>query len=336
MAGEVTAVVPTLGTSPWLAETLGSLRRDGGAGLEIVVIDQRSDPGGGTGPPAGLADRVVRTGRNLGFAGGVNRGLAETASDLVAVVNDDLVVEPGWLGALVAALAAEPRAAAAQGINLRLDDPKRVDGTGLAWNRSWQAVQRGHGGPAPPAAGPAQEVFGVSGTAALYRRRALAAAALPAGEIFDSRLVSYYEDVDLAVRLRAAGWTALVVPRARARHAGSATGEGLGARRLALLYGNRHLVLARLLGRGYWRRLPRAAWRDVKDLLWAAATADSRALAGIPAGWARAGRHLPAYAHRGAPMIALEELERFREPRPRVEASSAPTRDGAPPAGGNR
>lgn len=303
------AVIPTLGASPWLEDSLRSLRRDAGASLEIVVVDQ----GAGTQLPAGAADRVIRSGRNLGFAGGVNRGLAEVRSPLVAVVNDDLLVEPGWLAALVEVLEAQPRAAAAQGVNLRLDDPSRVDGAGIVWNRWWQAVQAGRGGPAPSAVGPPVELFGVSATAALYRRQALEEAALPGGGLFDARLGSYYEDVDLAGRLRAAGWTAQLVLAARARHAGSATGAALGCRRFALLYGNRHLVLARLLGRAYWSRLPRLLGRDVRDLLRALAGADGAALAGIAAGWARALGHLGAYARTGPPLVPLAELERFRE-----------------------
>ncbi len=50
-----------------------------------------------------------------------------------------------------------------------------------------------------------EEIFGVSATAAVYRREALRAVA-SGGEVFDPRLGSYYEDVDLAGRLRAAGF----------------------------------------------------------------------------------------------------------------------------------
>ena len=104
-------------------------------------------------------------------------------------------------------------------------------------------MQVGHGEAAPRegedggAAGGARQVFGVSATAAVYRRSALDEVGL-----FDERLVSWYEDVDLAVRLRAAGWRALHVPAARALHAGGATARRLSWRYGRLLYGNRWLV----------------------------------------------------------------------------------------------
>lgn len=273
----VSAVVPTLGRSPLLVSCLEALRREG---MEILVVDQSAEP---VEIPGGLADRVLRPGRNLGFAAGTNLGIQEASGDWVATVNDDAVVEPGWLAALLAVLEADPRAAAAQGVNLLYDAPDRADGCGLAWNRWWQAVQIGHGKPAPGPDGGVREVFGVSATAAVYRRRAL----LDAGG-FDSRLVSYYEDVDLAVRLRAAGWRSLLVPGARARHAGSATGRTLSRERWRLIYGNRYGVARRYLGGGFWLRLPAMILRDGIDLARAVLRRDGALAGGIVSGWARA------------------------------------------------
>jgi GT2 family glycosyltransferase len=297
MAMTVSAIVPTLGRSPLLVPCLEALRRDGGAGIEIVVVDQGEPPAD---LPNGLADRVVRPGRNLGFAGGTNAGIAAAAGGLVATVNDDVLVEPGWTAALTEALEVDPRAAAAQGVNLLLDAPDRADGCGLAWNRWWQAVQVGHGEPAPSAAGGVREVFGVSATAALFRRDALRAVAAD-GAVFDPRLVSYYEDVELAGRLRVAGFRALLVPAARARHAGSATGRTMSQERWRLIYGNRWLAAARLLGRGFWPRLPLLALRDLVDLGRATFGGDGARAVGILAGWGRALAGLPAWVRWGAP-----------------------------------
>ncbi|HEV3454917.1 MAG TPA: glycosyltransferase [Thermoanaerobaculia bacterium] len=376
-APEVTAVVPTVGRSPWLAACLQALRRQQGVrSLEIVVVDQSPRP---LALPPGLADRVLRPERNLGFAGGTNLGLAAARGELLATVNDDAVVGPGWLAALAVALRASPRAAAAQGVNLIADDldpepeghgggnalageaafpperpgedgrpgddlPDRIDGCGLGWNRWWQAIQLGHGEPAPrPAAGgaaPPVEVFGVSATAALFRRTALEQVALGgSGQFFDPRLVSYYEDAELAGRLRAAGFSALLVPAARARHAGAASGRTAPASRdrWRLIYGNRYLAAARLLGRGLWPRLPLMMLRDLLDIAGPAALLGPRLpgphrapgrqlqppesvtgagsrrlrLAGMLAGWGRALRHLPAFARRGAPAPPPAEVARL-------------------------
>ena len=273
----VSAVVPTLGASPLLVRCLEALRREG---AEIVVVDQGPVP---SAIPAHLADRVVRPGRNLGFAAGTNAGIAEARGEWIAMVNDDALVEPGWAPALIAALEADPKAAAAQGVNLILDRQGVADGCGLAWNRWWQAVQIGHGKPAPGVEGGAREIFGVSATAAIYRR-----STLPEGDVFDPGLISYYEDVDLAVRLRNTGWRALLVPAARALHAGSLTGRTLNRERWRLIYGNRWKVAARHLGGGFWPRVPLLAVRDGVDLIHALTGGDRELAAGIVSGWGRA------------------------------------------------
>jgi GT2 family glycosyltransferase len=323
----ISVIVPTLGASPLLADCLRALRDDGGGGADgggatqiVLVCPRRAAVEALLGPAAALVDRWVETGTALGFAAATNRGIAAADGGWIATVNDDAVIEPGWTAALAGALAGDPRAAAAQGVNLTADGatttPALTDGWGLGWNGALQAVQLGHGEPPPAITAPPREVFGVSATAALYRRAALdevalAEVALASGggqnlgsEIFDSGLGSYYEDADLACRLRAAGWRALSVPAARARHAGSLTGRRRAVGRWARVYGNRHLVLARHLGRAYRRRLPALLWRDGKDWLTAPFSQPAR-LAGVPAGWLRAVRHLAAYGHQGEPLAAL-------------------------------
>jgi GT2 family glycosyltransferase len=156
-----------------------------------------------------------------------------------------------------------------------------------------------------------REIFGVSATAAVFRRGALDTAAVE-GAVFDPLLGSYYEDVDLAGRLRAAGFRALLVPAARARHAGSATGSTMSRERWRLVYGNRYLAAARLLGRSFWPRLPRLAARDGIDLAKAARRGESDLAAGILAGWGRAARLLPRFARAGPPLLPLSEIRRFR------------------------
>ncbi len=309
-------MVPTVGASPYLEACLDALRSDGGELVQIVVVAQgrgwrMPEPH----PLAAKADLWLELAGNRGFTGGTNAGIEATApggvahrgTPYVATVNDDAVVRPGWTAALLDALEADPEAAAAQGLNLagvprpggRPGEPRTVDGWGLGWNRWWQAVQLGHGeaeGAAPAADREGVgEVFGVSATAALYRREALQEVARPGGAVFDPRLVSWYEDADLAVRLRRAGWRALTVPAARADHAGGATAGRRRPRAYgSLLHGNRWLVAAGLLGRRFPLAVPRLLARDLADL-----ARSPRRLPAVAAGWARAAVRLPGWVHTG-------------------------------------
>ena len=317
MRAEVAAVVPTLGGSmgaAGLGAALASLRRQGAA-IEVTVVHQATAEGregAGAALPeevAALADRVLTFPAPLGFAAAANAGMPGRGRRYLLLLNDDAELQPGWLAAARAVLDSSPTLAAVQGVNLAPEltgegaEP-RVEGSGIGWNRWWQAVQLGAGGPPPPAAG-AREVFGASAAAALFRSSALAAVALPGG-VFDPRLHTYYEDVDLAGRLRGAGYQAALAPAARARHRGGASGEALGRRRLSLLYANRWLALARLLGDAFPGRLPRVLLRDLLD----GARRPAR-LAAVLSGWGRTRRHWGRFARPGPPLVPLGELRRL-------------------------
>ncbi|MDX1997707.1 MAG: glycosyltransferase [Thermoanaerobaculia bacterium] len=314
MTPQLQVVVPTLGRSPVLAEVLAALaaeRDTAGGPLDVVVVRQ-----GAVEVPAGR-HRELHLPDPVGFSAAVNRGIAAGEAPFVATVNDDAVVEPGWAASLLRVLGAEPGLAAVQGVNRQSEYPERADGWGLAWNRWLQAVQIGHGGPLPPADSAPREVFGVSATAAVYRRSALVAVARTGptggGEIFDERLGSYYEDVELAGRLRAAGFVARAVPAARARHAGATS---LGGRRWRWVYGNRYRVAAQLLGRTFWWHLPRLLLRDGIDLGRFLLRADFASAAEVLAGGWRAARALPGHLRWGSPAVPLGELRRGLEEAP--------------------
>ncbi len=137
----------------------------------------------------------------------------------VAFVNNDAVLEPGYLAACVAALEADPGLSAVQGVVLDAGG-RLVDGLGIGWNRRREAVQLGHGAPPPSAGRAAFPVAGVSGTAPVFRRTDFERAGGFAGSFF-----AWYEDADLSLRLLRAGGRFACVPSARARHVGSATGR---------------------------------------------------------------------------------------------------------------
>lgn len=312
MKPQLQVVVPTVGRSPVLPDVLAALateRDSAGRPLDVVVVSQ-----GAVRVPAG-SHRELHLPAPIGFSAAVNRGIAAGDAPFVATVNDDAVVEPGWAAALLAAFDSEPGIAAVQGVNRQAEQLERADGWGLAWNRWYQAVQIGHGGPLLATEATPREVFGVSATAAVYRRSALEAVARTgtAAGIFDERLGSYYEDVELAGRLRAAGFGARAVPAARARHAGATS---LGGRRWRLVYGNRYRVAAELLGRAFWWHLPRLVTRDLLDLGQFVARADFASATEALAGWGRAARALPAHLHWGRPAVPLGELRRGLEEGP--------------------
>jgi GT2 family glycosyltransferase len=183
-----------------------------------------------------LPIEMVRLPWNCGFAAGTNRGIALAAeAEWIALLNPDAFPEPEWLERLLVTAERHPECAFFASRQLMADDPGRVDGTGdeyavtgLAWRR--QHGERAMGGRLEP-----EEVFGPCAAAALYRRDALAAV----GGL-DETFFCYFEDVDLAFRLRLAGHRCLYVPDAVVHHVGSASSGRKSD--FAVYHGHRNLV----------------------------------------------------------------------------------------------
>jgi GT2 family glycosyltransferase len=191
---------------------------------------------------------IVDPGENLGFAGGVTRGVGVTAGEWVAVVNDDCVLDPDALTALLDAGRTGDKIGSVAGLVLFSDRPNTVNSAGLEVDALGVASERLLGRPAADAAEPA-EVFGACGTFALYRRSMLDAVGG-----FDESFFAYLEDADLAWRARMAGWRAVYTPEARALHRHSSVlGHG-SPEKHALVGRNRVRMIAKNATREQLRR----------------------------------------------------------------------------------
>jgi len=229
--------------------------------------------------------RVVPFPRNLGFAGAANEGIARTRSEFVLLLNNDAVIAPDYVARLAARLALDGRLAGVQGL-VRTGDGGRVDTAGIRWTDRGEAVPVLGG--APPSAAPEGpfEVAGLSATAALYRREALAAVA-PDGQVFDDSFFAYYEDADLSLRLARAGWRFACDPGATARHEGSRTGSRTPFRRALWTARNRWRTLFRNIEprriRASFGRLLRADLAHARRLGWRGALLPLLVWPGLPA-----------------------------------------------------
>src|SRR4051812_40518644 len=98
----VTAVIPHWNRRDLLLKLLTNLREQVRAFDEIIVVDNGStDDSVQVAETAGA--RTIRLERNLGFAAAVNRGVEATASEWLAVLNNDVTLAPDWLANLLAA-----------------------------------------------------------------------------------------------------------------------------------------------------------------------------------------------------------------------------------------
>jgi GT2 family glycosyltransferase len=198
--------------------------------------------------------RALVQDHNTGFAYAANRGIEAASGELVALINTDVVLSPEWLQRMVTALHARPAVASVACKMLSSAEPNVLYDAGDILRRDGACEQRGRFMSDDGAYDEPGEVFGACAGAALYRRDAV----LAVGG-FDERLFAYLEDVDLALRLRLAGWTCGYEP-AVCWHAGEGSSGQLRGGHLPLVTRNTVVLVvkafpARWLGMVAYRQL---------------------------------------------------------------------------------
>lgn len=251
---KVRVVIPTLDGRERLLRTLDSLRGQV-APEEIVVVDNASTDGTAEAVAAahpGIG--VLRNDRNLGFGAAVNRAALALDGDVLVLVNNDVVCESDFVRRILEPFE-DGSVGMVAGVLLQAGAPDRVDSAGIeldvtlgSWDHLWNR-------PATALAA-AGEPVGPCGGAAAYRLQAFQ-------ELggFDEALFAYWEDVDLALRFRGAGWRCVLAPAARALHEhGQTVGASSPAARRLHAFGRGYVLAKYGVGRSsVLRRLQIAA-----------------------------------------------------------------------------
>ncbi len=198
---DVTVVVPVRDRADGLARLLAVL--PGGLGGLVVVDDGSAAPESIAAVAARAGAGVLRHPTARGPAAARNTGLAAADTALVAFVDSDVVPEPGWLDPLLGCFAdpavglAAPRIVALSPI--------------VGWLATYEAVRSSLDlGPVAALVVPRSRVAYVPSAALLVRRAAV-------GPGFDEGM-RVAEDVDLVLRLHAAGWRLRYEPGSRVAH----------------------------------------------------------------------------------------------------------------------
>lgn len=308
------------------------------AEAQVVVVDNGSSDDSVTVLRAALPDAtiVVRP-TNGGFAAGANAGIRATDADVVVLLNNDAEPAPGFVAALRDHLArAAPDTAAVTGRIVlagrwsclpagsrphrdqrtlrdhggRLWTPSpdgevRLNSTGVLVDRDGNGRDRDWFSPADHAA--AVDVFGFSGGASALRRSALDDVGL-----LDESLFMYYEDTELAWRLRRRGWRVEHVADAVVEHDHSAS-SGVQSDLFVFRNARNRLVVA--LWHAPWSTVVRATVRTtVRGLRGLASARDRREARLVLAALVDVAAHLPRHLAR-----RLREDRRASVPRRSVD-----------------
>ena len=217
-----TVYIPNLNGGEMLALTLESLAA--GEQANVVVVDNGSEDDS----VAMLRERfpeveLIALEQNIGFGRALNLAVERVPGDPVIFLNNDVECEPRFLEALLDGLGTGVDSVA--GVLVQEGAPGLIDSAGVVADRTLMGFDYLHGEPLAAAAS-AADPLGPTGGAALFRR-----AAFERVGGFDERIFLYYEDLDLALRIAAAGSRCRLAPEARALHAYSASlGAASGAK----------------------------------------------------------------------------------------------------------
>ena len=265
-----------------LAACVDSIRGAGGV-ERILVVDN-----GGPADVSGDDVELIRT-PNRGYGAAANEGFRRAfalGASAIALLNDDIIVRAGWSEPLRATLD-QPRVGAAQPkLLIAGSNPPRVNSLGVTIARDGAGTDIGDG-TLDVVVGAPSEIACFTGGAVMF-----APEFLHDTGGFDERYFLYYEDVDLAARGAALGWTYRLVPAAAVAHERSATTAIDGDRtryfqeRNRLWHAFRHCDSA---------TQARALWLSLRRLRHEPRGVHAKALAagvaGAPGAWLRRSRH---------------------------------------------
>ncbi len=221
----------------------------------VIVVDNASDDDtldiiARSGVPVHLICNAI----GRGFGNGCNQGLEQVLTEFALLLGPDSTIDSRSVALLVTAADAWPRAGLL-GPSIVAADGHVEPSHDLGLFERMGAGKRFDAGILPE--GPLSAGH-LSGAVLLVRMEALRQVGA-----FDSQIFLYYEDDDLCLRMRAGGWSLVLVPEARATHIGG------GSSRPSLWHGWEkfwHLAWSRLYIEAKYRGRRRAIAVGLRSL----------------------------------------------------------------------
>jgi hypothetical protein len=247
MPSKVDIIIPHCNGQKLLEGCLPWLFRTAYPDCTVYLVDNASTDGSPEWAKAHYPKiEIIRSEKNLGYAGGCNLGIRSTSGQYVVLLNNDTEVEPDWLEKLVQALDRDNGLAAAQPKILWLRDRTRFDYSGGAGGlmdvfgfpfcrgRLFDELEtdRGQYDDSPP------DIFWASGSASIYRRQALEISGL-----LDEDFFMHMEEIDLCWRLHLCGFRIVSVPQSVIYHLSGGSLPAGNFRKMYLNHRNSQLMM---------------------------------------------------------------------------------------------
>ncbi len=219
----VSILVVNYNGAPLLPGCLNSLSKVSYQNREVIVVDNGSTDDSLQVLAAYSWVKVVRSDRNLGFAGGNNLGLGHCTGAYVLLLNNDTVVNSEFLTRLCEYLASHPEVGIVQGKMVLPRFGGRLDVCGSFLTALGLPYHYGYFKTDQPKYQRNFPVFSAKGACLLFRRELLEAAG---GFLFDEDFFCYYEETDFCHRAWLGGYEVHFVASPPIQHFMGATAGG--------------------------------------------------------------------------------------------------------------
>ncbi|MCE1245517.1 MAG: glycosyltransferase family 2 protein [Firmicutes bacterium] len=217
---EISVVIPNWNGKKLLHICLDSLKKQTFGNFETILVDNGSTDGSVEYVTENYPDvKIVRHSTNLGFAAGVNAGIRVAEGSIIVIFNNDAEASPEWLEVIDRKVSEHPEAGFFACRVVLYHKRDTLDSAGVQFFSDGRFILRGHFHPDDHEYRVEKEIFGIHGTAGIYRKEALDETGL-----FDEDFHSYMEESDLNIRLNLMGYRCLYIPEAVIYHIGSVTG----------------------------------------------------------------------------------------------------------------
>lgn len=216
--GKASFIVVNWNGKDTIEECLDSILAQTYKNHEIIFVDNHSEDGS-----AELVkekydiDKLILLDKNYGYAEANNIGYSKAEGKYIALVNNDAVLDKNWLEKAIDVFQKNEykNAGSVATKNIYYHQRNIIDTAGVEYfgfGAGWDYK----GLPADSSeVNQRKEVFGACATAALYRKKIIDELGL-----FDPRYFIYFEDTELAFKLRLFGYTCIYEPEAVCYHHG--------------------------------------------------------------------------------------------------------------------
>ena len=217
MSLSIDVIVPTHNGWELTEECLSCLRAQT-LPHSVIVVDNASTDGTVAAVRTSFPEvRLVELDVNVGFPAACNRAAQVGAGEVIVLLNNDVFPRADFLECLTRPLAGDPRLGSVAALLLQPGE-RTIESVGLTGDPTLAGFPRLRGLPAAAADAHRPVLTGACAAAGAYRR-----AAWDAVGGLDEGVLGYGEDLDLAFRLRVAGWSAVAAADAVGVHVGSAS-----------------------------------------------------------------------------------------------------------------